>query len=207
MAQPSPRAGEDRRRALTIRHDRTHHRRQGHRGGAARQGRGRGETPLGAARPDARARGRAGRQQSGERVLCRQQGQGDGREPACARSTTACRTRVSQAELLALVGEAQRRSGGARHPGATAAAQADRRAAGARRRSIPRKDVDGFHPVNAGRLASGLAGAGALHAARLRHAGEDGACLARRPRSGGDRPLQHRRQAGGAACCWPRTPP
>ena len=31
----------------------------------------------------------------------------------------------------------------------------------------PAKDVDGFHPLNAGRLASGFAGPGALHAARL----------------------------------------
>ncbi len=31
----------------------------------------------------------------------------------------------------------------------------------------PAKDVDGFHPLNAGRLAAGLDGAGALHAARL----------------------------------------
>ena len=31
----------------------------------------------------------------------------------------------------------------------------------------PDKDVDGFHPVNAGRLATGLPGVRALHAARL----------------------------------------
>ena len=39
----------------------------------------------------------------------------------------------------------------------------------------------------------------ALHAGRLRDAGEGRAGLARRAGSRGDRPLQHRRQAGGAA--------
>ena len=34
----------------------------------------------------------------------------------------------------------------------------------------PLKDVDGFHPVNAGRLATGPAGARAVHAGRLRDA-------------------------------------
>src|ERR1700704_4066864 len=51
----------------------------------------------------------------------------------------------------------------------------------------PAKDVDGFHPVNAGRLA-----------ARLRPAGEDGASVACRIGGSGDRPLQHCRQAGDA---------
>ena len=37
----------------------------------------------------------------------------------------------------------------------------------------PMKDVDGFHPVNAGRLASGLPALVALHAARLHHSGQD----------------------------------
>ena len=62
----------------------------------------------------------------------------------------------------------------------------------------PAKDVDGFHPINVGRLASGLPGAGSVHADGLRAAGQDRACIARRTGSGGDRPLQHRRQAGGA---------
>ncbi len=105
---------------------------------------------------DARARGRAGRQQSGERVYVGSKAKVDGREPACARSITACRTRVSEAELLALVGEAQRRSGGARHPGAAAAAASRSTRSRCSTPSIRRKDVDGFHPVNAGRLASGL---------------------------------------------------
>ena len=71
----------------------------------------------------------------------------------------------------------------------------------------PTKDVDGFHPVNAGRLASGLPALvpctplGCVMLAKTVHA------VARRPRSGGDRPLQHRRQAGGAASARPKTPP
>ena len=40
----------------------------------------------------------------------------------------------------------------------------------------PGKDVDGFHPVNAGTAGVGAAGAGALHAARLHASREDGAC-------------------------------
>ena len=62
----------------------------------------------------------------------------------------------------------------------------------------PDKDVDGFHPLNAGRLASGLPGLvpctplGCVRLAKTVHA------VARRAGGGGDRPLQHRRQAGGA---------
>ena len=52
--------------------------------------------------------------------------------------------------------KAQRRSGGARHPGATAAAASRSTPSRCSTPSIRRKDVDGFHPVNAGRLASGL---------------------------------------------------
>ncbi len=64
----------------------------------------------------------------------------------------------------------------------------------------PAKDVDGFHPVNAGRLAIGPRRARALHAARLPAScssdelgdlgGKDAVV---------DRPLEHRRQADGAA--------
>ena len=42
-----------------------------------------------------------------------------------------------------------------------------RRARGDRCAIDPDKDVDGFHPVNAGRLATGHAGLRAVHAARL----------------------------------------
>ena len=50
--------------------------------------------------------------------------------------------------------------------------------AGASTRIDPDKDVDGFHPVNAGRLAIGLARLRALHAARLPEAAQG---RARRP--------------------------
>ena len=43
----------------------------------------------------------------------------------------------------------------------------------------PAKDVDGFHPVNAGRLVDRPAGADAVHAARLHLSGEDRAAVAR----------------------------
>jgi methylenetetrahydrofolate dehydrogenase (NADP+)/methenyltetrahydrofolate cyclohydrolase len=61
----------------------------------------------------------------------------------------------------------------------------------------PGKDVDGFHPVNAGRLSAGLP-ACALHAGRLRASRQDRASVASRARGGGHRPLQHRGQAAGA---------
>ncbi len=63
----------------------------------------------------------------------------------------------------------------------------------------PAKDVDGFHPVNAGRLSAGLPAlapctpVGCVVLARTR------AAFARGARGGGDRPLQYRRQAAGAA--------
>ncbi len=48
----------------------------------------------------------------------------------------------------------ERRSDSARHPGAVASAQANRRAAVVER-VAPLKDVDGFHPFNFGLLAAG----------------------------------------------------
>jgi methylenetetrahydrofolate dehydrogenase (NADP+)/methenyltetrahydrofolate cyclohydrolase len=62
----------------------------------------------------------------------------------------------------------------------------------------PRKDVDGFHPVNAGRLASGLPALVPCTPLGCCPAGEDRASVARRLGGGGDRPLQHRRQTGRA---------
>ena len=72
-----------------------------------------------------------------------------------------------QAELLALIHEAQRRSGRAWHPGAGAAAEADRRGRDFQRDRLPQKDVDGFHPVNVGKLLLGPESAfQAVHARR-----------------------------------------
>ena len=62
----------------------------------------------------------------------------------------------------------------------------------------PAKDVDGLHPINAGRLAGGFAGAVALHAARLHHPGQERARLARRHERHRDRPLQSGRPPAGA---------
>ena len=59
----------------------------------------------------------------------------------------------------------------------------------------PDKDVDGFHPLNVGRIAIGLPALApctpqaCIVLAKTVHA------LARRPRCAGDRPLDHRRQA------------
>ena len=75
---------------------------------------------------------------------------------------------VSEAELLDLIARLN-----ADRAGATASwCNCRCRRRSTRTRCIaaidPAKDVDGFHPLNAGRLASGLPGAGAVHAARLR---------------------------------------
>ena len=95
--------------------------------------------------PGAGARGRAGRQQSGERGLCRQQDQDGGRAAACARSITACPRRVSEADLLALVGRLN--SDPVVHGilvqlPLPAHIDAQKVVAAI----DPRKDVDGFHP-------------------------------------------------------------
>ncbi len=118
-------------------------------------------------------------------------------KPACTPSTSKLPESVSEAELLDLIARAQRRSGGQRHPGAIAAAEADRFAQDHRghRSGQGRRRLSSAQ-CRPARQRPGRAGA--VHAARLRAAGQDRACLARRPRGGGDRPLQHRRQAGGA---------
>ena len=53
--------------------------------------------------------------------------------------------------------QAQPRSGGARHPGAAAAAEVARHTEAVINAIDPAKDVDGLHPINAGRLAGGFA--------------------------------------------------
>ena len=131
-------------------------------------------------------------------VYVAHQGEGGGGGRHARRSTTSCRRRRSEAELLALIAElnADRRCNGilVQLP----LPQADRRAEGASHAIDPAKDVDGFHPINAGRLASGLPALVPCTPLGCVHAGQDRACVARRPGGGGDRPLQHRRQAGGA---------
>ena len=98
---------------------------------------------------------------------------------ACGRSIISCRATTSEDELLALVAAAQRRSRRPRHPGAAAAAAADRCASGDRRdRSRTRTSTASIRQCRA--AGQRPAGAGALHAARLHHAGRDRACLARR---------------------------
>ena len=174
-----------------------HHRRQGGRRSAARRGRrGRG-----------RARARAGRHA------------GPRRGAAWARTRRArsmCAPRRKASERRHGLGRAQ---AAGRHPRGRAAG-ADRRAqrrpdvhgilvqlplpkhidAGKVIEAIaPAKDVDGFHPVNVGRLATGGQGARAVHARRLPDPGQVGRAQARGAGGGRHRPLQHRRQADGAA--------
>ena len=127
------------------------------------------------------------------------------KEKACARARhgEARRLRLpastSQDELLAIV-EPQRRSARARNPRADAAARSRSIRTRSIRRIRPDKDVDGFHPVNVGKLLIGEhrrvravhAGRRALHA-RAQRREDDG----RRVRD--RRTQQHRRQADGGA--------
>ena len=101
------------------------------------------------------------------------------KEAGMRRSTTACRRASSQAELLALV---QKLNADPAVHGILVQLPLPKQIDAQQVLDAidPGKDVDGFHPVNAGRLAAGPAGAGAVHAARLHHAGEDGASVARR---------------------------
>ena len=94
---------------------------------------------------------------------------------------------------------AQRRPARRRHPGAAAAAAADRRRQRSSRRSIPHKDVDGFHPINAGRLATGRPGFVPCTPLGCLMLLQDRCGDARRARRRRRRPLEHRRQADGAA--------
>ena len=63
----------------------------------------------------------------------------------------------------------------------------------------PDKDVDGFHVVNVGRLLRRHRGAMARARLGLPAADQERRAEASRPEGGGRRPLQHRRQADGAA--------
>jgi 5,10-methylene-tetrahydrofolate dehydrogenase/methenyl tetrahydrofolate cyclohydrolase len=67
----------------------------------------------------------------------------------------------------------------------------------------PAKDVDGFHPVNAGRPPHRRAGFQAVHAAGVPAAGEVRSPRSCRPRRGGGRALRDCRQADGAAALGP----
>ena len=76
--------------------------------------------------------------------------------PACAPSITGCRRATSEAELLTLIA---RLNADPEVNGILVQMplpEADRRRRKSSRAIDPAKDVDGFHPLNAGRLASGL---------------------------------------------------
>ena len=150
-------------------------------------------------------RGRAGRRGPGEPGLCPHQGQGDARGRHGE-------LRASASRRDDLAGRAARSS--------IAQLNADERVDGilvqlplppqideqAVIAAIdPAKDVDGFH-VDQCRPARRRRGrAGALHAARLPDAAQGPARRPCRARGGGGRPLEHRRQADGAAAARART--
>ena len=125
-----------------------------------------------AAWPHAGPRGGAGRQQSGERSLCPQQGQGDGRgRHALVRPPPAGR-RVGEAELLALIAELN--ADPAVHGILVQLPLPPQIDAQQVLAAIdPGKDVDGFHPVNAGRLATGLPALVPCTPLGCVHAGQD----------------------------------
>ena len=201
MAQRSPRRWRRspcRAANTSADNDRTHHRRQGHRGGPARQGRGArcGGCPTQHGITPGLAVVLVGNNPASESYVG---------SKAKVTVETGMRSfdhrlpeTVSQDELLALVRKLN--ADPAVHGilvqlplppqiDAQSVLDAIDPAQGCRRLSSGERRTARDRP----------AGADAVHAARLHPAGEDGARLARRPGGGGGRPLQHRRQAGGAA--------
>ena len=75
--------------------------------------------------------------------------------PGCTARPSGSRRRPPQAELLGDRRPAERRSGDPRHSRADAAAEAHRPRDRSSAASIRDKDVDGFHPVNVGKLLIG----------------------------------------------------
>ena len=148
--------------------------------------------------PGAGPRGRAGRRGSGEPGLCPLQGPGDARGGNGELRAPAARQRRRRTSCLALVDQlnADEAVDGILVQLPLPAGIDDKAVIEA---IDPAKDVDGFH-ADQRRPPRGRRGrARALHAARLPDAAQG---PARRPvgaRGGGDRPLQHRRQADGAA--------
>ena len=128
------------------------------------------------------------------------------RKSACARSRSTIRRRSLEAELTATHQRAERGPGGARHPGAAAAAEAHRcaRACSSRSRR-PRTSTASTR--NLGALLAGRPGVvpctplGCMRL--LEHAGVQIAGK----HAVVHRPLEHRRQADGACCSCKRTPP
>ena len=70
----------------------------------------------------------------------------------------------------------------------------------------PAKDVDGFHPVNAGRLQAGRPALAPCTPAGMIEILKAQRHSHRRPARRSGRPQRHRRQTGRACCCCTRTP-
>ncbi len=145
----------------------------------------------------ARPRRRAGRRASAERRLRPVEGQGDAEagmesfEHAASRRDDAGRSH--RAGRPAECDDPRRRN-----PRPASASEACRRRRWCSPRSIPAKDVDGFHPVNVGRLSIGPRSARACTPLGCLYPAEAGAWGPQRQGSGCRRPVQHRRQADGA---------
>ena len=153
---------------------------------------------------DAGACGRSGRRQSGKPELMSRARAGRPRRAASIRSSTICRPRRAKRSCW----RSSRRS--TPIPRCTASScncrcpsTSTRR--GCWRRSRPHKDVDGFHPINVGLLSIGdtrralvpCTPAGAM--ILIDKACERLGWSASGHGGGGHRPLEHRRQADGAA--------
>ena len=148
-------------------------------------------------RHHAGARRGARRQQSGERELRRQQDQDDGRQRhALVRPPAARRRRArpscwrwsrGSTPIPTVHGILVQLPLPAQIDAQKVIAAVD-----------PAKDVDGFNPVNAGRLSAGLPALAPCTPVGCVSAGQNRAAFAHGARGGGDRPLQHRRQAVGA---------
>ncbi len=147
-------------------------------------------------RPRAGPRGGAGGRGSRQSGLCAEQGSADaGGRDGLRGASPAGDDRAGG--VAGAHRPSQRRSEGSRHPGATAAAGADRHGGGDRSGGAGEgRGRVSRHQCRAARHRP--EGAGALHAAGLPHAAARPAGRSERRDGGGARALEHRRQAHGA---------
>ena len=131
-----------------------------------------------------RARGGAGWRRPRQPSYVRVTNGAPRRRSASRRSTTTCRPGIGEGGIAGADRSPERRSGGARHLGATAAA-GHPDASRLIERIDPRKDVDGFHPPTSGTWPCASSGCG-----RARRAGSP-PCWRGPP---GARPERHHRR-------------
>ena len=142
-------AGETGGCALRKPHDRTHHRRQGNRGGTARARRRRGGPAQARPRHRARPRRRAGRRESGERRLCAHRRSKQTVEAGMHSFDHRLPETASENEVLALV---EKLNADPAVHGILVQLPLPKQIDSQKVLNAidPAKDVDGFHPVNAG---------------------------------------------------------